>query len=264
MPIGDFEREVLQVIAANRNPDSYLAGVSVLHQSSTSPRSSRDLDVFHDTTDSLFRSVEVDVASLRNAGFTVELDKPQLSFQRAIVERNGRGTKIEWVFDSAFRFFPVEPDAELGWRLNFWDAATNKVLALFGRHEFRDYVDALYLHHRHLHIGALIWAAAGKDPGLTPEMIVSWIRRHLFFDPEQIKQVSMKVPMDLVQMKREWLEALESTDALLAKLPASEVGCFYLDARGQPVCPNPDAPGFKKLTRHFGSVKGAWPRIVQD
>jgi hypothetical protein len=54
--------------------------------------------------------------------------------------------EFERVYDSSFRFFPVEPDPALGWRLNFWDAATNKTLALFGRHEFRDYLDVLYLH----------------------------------------------------------------------------------------------------------------------
>ncbi len=61
--------------------------------------------------------------------------------------------EFEWVYDSSFRFFPVKPDPELGWRLNFWDAATNKTLALFGRHEFRDYLDVLYLHANHLCLG---------------------------------------------------------------------------------------------------------------
>src|ERR1043166_166561 len=114
MPIGDFEGEVLRVIAANRNPDSYLGGATVLHQAPDSPRASRDVDVFHDTIESLAKSVEIDTASLRKDGFVVELGKPQESFQRALVRRAGQSTKIEWVFDSAFRFFPVEPDADLG------------------------------------------------------------------------------------------------------------------------------------------------------
>jgi hypothetical protein len=29
MPLGDFEREVLRVLAANRNPDSFIAGDGV-------------------------------------------------------------------------------------------------------------------------------------------------------------------------------------------------------------------------------------------
>jgi len=42
------------------------------------------------------------------------------------------------------------------------------------------------------------------------------------------------------------------------------VGCLYLDRTGQPVCPDPAATEFPKLMRHFGSVKGAWPRIVES
>ncbi|MCX6930772.1 MAG: hypothetical protein NT154_47350 [Verrucomicrobia bacterium] len=42
------------------------------------------------------------------------------------------------------------------------------------------------------------------------------------------------------------------------------MGCLYLDRTGKPVCPDPAAPDFPKLTRQFGSVKGAWPRIVEN
>jgi hypothetical protein len=264
MPIGDFEREVLRTIAANRNPESYLGGATVLHQGPASPRSSRDVDIFHDTTESLARSVEQDVLALQRAGYQVELGKSQGTFQRAQLQRDGRHTKIEWVFDSAFRFFPIEPDPELGWRLNFWDAATNKTLALFGRHEFRDYLDAHYLHAHHLHLGALVWAAAGKDPGLTPELILDWIKRGTHYTPDQIKKVNPTDPLDLVQMKRRWLEVIAESESLVARLPLNDIGCLYLDTAGKPVCPNPDSPEFGKLRRHYGSVKGAWPRVVED
>lgn len=264
MPIGDFEREVLRVIAANRNPDSYLGGATVLHQRPDSPRSSRDVDLFHDTAESLARSVAADTQALEAAGFALELEKPQQTFQRAVVRRGSQSTRVEWVFDSAFRFFPVEPDPELGWRLSFWDAATNKVLALFSRQEFRDYVDAFYLHQRHLHLGALAWAAAGKDPGLTPELILDWIKRHTTYSPQQVREVILREPLDLVRMKSEWLRAVEEADALVAALPMPEVGCLYLDAAHQPVRPEPGSPAFATLTRHFASVKGAWPWVVGE
>lgn len=32
MPIGAFEQEVLRLLAVNRNPDSYVAGATVLNQ----------------------------------------------------------------------------------------------------------------------------------------------------------------------------------------------------------------------------------------
>lgn len=262
MPLGEFEREVLRVIGANRHPDGFIGGATVLLNSANAPRSSRDVGVFHDTEECLARAVEADAAALQAAGICVEWGEPMKTFRRARLTRNGQETKVEWVFDSAFRFFPVEPDVDLGWRLNFWDAATNKVLALASRREFRDYLDAHFLYDRHLHLGALVWAAAGKDPGLTPEYIVSWIRRNTHYSPDEIEKVRPVNRPDLVVLKQRWFELLDEAETLFRALPAAELGCFYLDASGRPLFPDPVSPGFAELTRHYGSVRGAWPRIV--
>jgi hypothetical protein len=264
MPLGPFESEVLRLIAANRSPESFVGGATVLHRDPQSPRNSQDVDVFHDAEASLAESARRDVDLLRASGYSVEEGRPTATFFRAIVRRGAMCTKLEWVVDSAFRFFPVEPDLELGWRLNFWDAATNKVLAFAGRRVFRDYVDVIYLHQQHLHLGALVWAAGGKDPGLTPEWMLNWMRRTSRYTAGEIAQARLSVPPDLRAMKETLLKAAEEAEALLAKLPADELGCLYLDAHGQPVCPDPNAPEFAKLTRHFGSVKGAVARIVEE
>ena len=254
----------MRTLAAGRHPDSFVAGGSVLHQAADSPRRSQDVDIFHDTVEALQRAFETDMATLHDAGFVAEpVGHVQPEFHRAIVRRADQETKIEWVHDSAFRFFPVERDVELGWRLNFWDAATNKVLALVGRQRIRDYLDCLYLHEYHLHLGALAWAAAGKDPGFTPDLIIDWAARGNRFRPEDLADVRLSRPVDLKAAKRVWLEALAESRALIEKLPMDDLGCLYLNAAGQPTCPDPAAPGFSKLTRHFGSVKGAWPRIVE-
>jgi hypothetical protein len=55
-----------------------------------------------------------------------------------------------------------------------------------------------------------------------------------------------------------------SARLLVESLPTAEVGCLYLDAHGTPVTPDPDAPGFAALTRHYGSLRGSWPRVVPD
>ena len=255
----------MRTLAAGRNPDSFVAGGTVLHVAADSPRRSEDVDLFHDTAEAVERAFESDMATLQAAGFVAEpVGRAQPEFHRAIVRRADQQTKIEWVQDSAFRFFPVERDVELGWRLSFWDAATNKVLALVGRQKIRDYLDWLYLHQCHLHLGALAWAAAGKDPGLTPDLIIDWASRGNRFRPEDLAEVRLSRPVDLVASKQTWLEALAESRALIEKLPMAEFGCLYLNAAGQPVCPDPAAPEFAKLTRHFGSVKGAWPRIAES
>jgi hypothetical protein len=265
MPLGNFEREVLRVLAANRNPDSFIGGATVLHQAADSPRRSQDVDVFHDAPELLLAAYEADVAALQKAGFQVEpVGRVQPEFRRALVAREGTQTKIEWVQDAMFRFFPIEPDAELGWRLNFWDAATNKVLAMAGRQKIRDFLDTLFLHEQHLHLAALVWAAAGKDPGLTPEFILDWALRGNQFRPEDLADVRLEKPFDFVAMKERWIGIVHESRVLIAGLPAAELGCLYLNAAGKPVCPDPAAPEFPKLTRHYGSIKGAWPRIVES
>jgi hypothetical protein len=265
MPIGAFERELLRVLAANRNPDSFIGGATVLNQSTASPRTSKDVDIFHDTLESVSQSADHDIATLKAAGFEVEeTGRRHEAFCRAVVRQAGSQTKIEWVFDSSFRFFPVEPDPELGWRLSFWDAAVNKVLALAGRSEIRDWVDVLNLHEKHLHLGALAWAGTGKDPGLSPEAIIKWAGRQAVYRPENLAGLTLSEPITLSQLKEGWLEASAASLELIARLPLAEVGCLYLDHTGRPVCPQPDSPEFPTLTRHFGSVKGAWPRIVES
>lgn len=265
MPLGAFERDVLRLLAANRNPDSYVAGATVLNQDPASPRISKDVDVFHDTIESLAQSADRDIATLETNGFEViEEGRRHDAFCRALVRRGGEQTKIEWVFDSAFRFFPVESDPDLGWRLNFWDVAVNKVLAFAGRSEVRDLVDVLHLHRRHLHLGALAWAGTGKDPGLSPEAIIRWGGRQAVYRPEDLADLILSEPVTLPQLKERWLEASCAALELIAGLPLVEVGCLYLDRTGKPVFPAPTTAEFRKLTRHIGSIKGAWPHIVQD
>ena len=133
MPLTAFQSETLRLLAAHRSPESFLAGGTVLNAGVDSPRYSKDLDIFHDVEASVVTSAETDAATLRQAGYGVEWLLRQPLFQRAEVVRNGRRLLVEWLFDSAFRFFPVEPDDLAGWRLNLHDAATNKLLALMGR-----------------------------------------------------------------------------------------------------------------------------------
>ena len=62
-------------------------------------------------------------------------------------------------------------------------------------------------------------------------------------------------------MKKRWLRALEEAGRLVDVLPPHEVGCLYLDAQRIPVTPDPTNTGFNNLTRHHGSIRGAWPAV---
>lgn len=261
MPLGTFEREVLRIIAANRNPDSYVGGATVLNQSSQSSRTSRDINLFHDVEGALESAVAADTVALEAAGFDVDVSRAFPRFVRAVVKRGPDRTKLEWVYDSAFRFFPVEPDEELDYRLNFWDAATNKVLAASGRAEIRDYVDLIALHQNHLSLGALVWAASGKDEGLSPAFILGELSRVQRYPAEAYKGLLLASPADPTALKQTWLRALEEAGVLfetvLAKAP---IGCLFLDRAGTPR--HPTAETLSGLKPHFGSLRGSLPRIA--
>jgi hypothetical protein len=194
-------------------------------------------------------------------GYAVVWDNVQPTFRRALITRGNAAAKMEWVYDSAFRFFPVKPDAEMGYVLDFWDAATNKLLALAGRGELRDYLDVLQLHRCHLRLGALAWAACGKDIGYTPQFLIEEARRLTHYPVALLASLDLREPVDLVDCKKQWLEAVREALDLFNRLPANEVGCLYLDVQGKPVTPDPTAPEFPSLTRHHGCVRGAWPVI---
>jgi hypothetical protein len=261
MPIADFEKTILRLLAANRNPESFVAGATVLLRDEKSHRWSQDIDLFHDTAESLKAASGADAAVLEKNGYEVAWDNVQPTFRRALIARDGRKTKLEWVFDSAFRFFPVEEDAEVGYVLNFWDAATNKVLALAGRGELRDYLDVLHLDRGHLSLGALAWAACGKDIGYTPQFLIEEAQRVAHFPASLLAKLRLREPVDLVECKRQWLASVRAARSLFDHLPAEEVGCLYLDAAGKPVTPDPASAEFPAFRRHFGTVRGAWPVI---
>lgn len=261
MPIGQLQAEILRCIASNRSPDSYLAGATVLHKKRSSPRFSRDLDFFHDVADSIATNAKRDAETLQAAGYNFKWLLQMPSFFRALVTKNEQQLRLEWAQDSAFRFFPVMPDRQFGYRLHDADAATNKLLAFAGRSEIRDFVDVLHLHETYLTIGTLVWAACGKDPGFTPDLLLDQAARHTAYTQQDLDRLSLREPLDLKHLKKQWLMAFEQAHTLVASLPDEDIGCMYLDHRKQPVNPDPKSSVFDSLIVHHGSIRGAWPTI---
>ena len=133
MPLTQFQADVFKIISRNRNPDSYVAGGIVIHRDAASSRYSKDIDLFHDTSEAVAASAKLDEVALREAGYEVEFSMEKPTFHRASVAREGQKIRLEWAADSAFRFFPIVEDEILGYRLHNADVATNKVLAAAGR-----------------------------------------------------------------------------------------------------------------------------------
>ncbi|MFP4623685.1 MAG: hypothetical protein ACLFRX_05850, partial [Gemmatimonadota bacterium] len=117
-----------------------------------------------------------------------------------------------------------------------------------------------YLHREVLPLGALVWAAAGKDPGFTPVSLLEQLRRRGRYRPEEVARLDLAHPVDLVHAKQEWLRALEEADAFIASRPHDEVGALYWStSQKRFVAPVGEAAAEGDVTPHFGRPGGVLP-----
>jgi hypothetical protein len=172
------------------------------------------------------------------------------------VQRRGEGTKLDWVRDSDFRFFPIIKDELFGYRLHVVDLATNKALAAAGRREPRDVLDLLYIHKQHLTLGAVIWASVAKDPGYSPESLIAEIRRNARYREDDFADLDLTEPVDAGAISRELRKALDEADAFVRTMPVGKEGLLFLKD-GKPVQPDSEALG--SYEEHAGRRLGVWP-----
>lgn len=272
VPLTDFQRKLLALLAPTRAPDSYLAGGAALHFQPSSTRYSRDLDFFHDSEERVAEAFATDRAILEAGGYEVEVLMSQPGSIRAIVRRDGEATQVDWAHDSAWRFMPPVKDELGGFLLHEIDLAVNKVLTLAGRNEVRDFVDILYIQERILPLGALVWAAVGKDPGFTPESLLEQLRRRGRYRPEEVARLDLVEPLDLVEAKQTWLAALEQAESFVRTRPVEELGCLYYSPADERfvapgsehlVAPEGAGVGADDVVPHFGRPGGVLPQVSE-
>jgi hypothetical protein len=262
VPLTEFQRAVLALLAPMRTPDSYLAGGAALHFQPNSTRFSNDLDFFHDSEERVAAAFSSDRALLERAGYQVVVELSQPGHVRAVVTGEDGETGIDWAHDSAWRFMPPVKDALGGFLLHPIDLAVNKALALAGRDEPRDYVDILFVHERILRLGALCWGAAGKDPGFTPLSLLELLKRRGRHRQADLDRLNLGAPFDVKEAKQTWLSALEAAESFVRSRPAEELGCLYYfpgtGSFGEPLAGTDlDAQG---VVPHWGTPGGVLPQ----
>jgi len=260
MPLTDFQARLALLLARNRTPDSYLAGGAAILLEPNTTRYSRDLDYFHDSERRVAEAFEADRELLEAEGYALDVDLNQPGYVRAVVRAGAEATKVEWARDSAWRFMPTVRDERVGFLLHPVDLAVNKVLALAGRDEARDVLDTLHLQRHVLPLGSLCWAACGKDPGFSPLSLLELLRRRGRILPEDLARLELARPVDLHEVKREWLEALDSVEPFVDSRPADEVGCLYYSPARQEFV---DPREVEDALPHFGRPGGVLPRVVE-
>lgn len=262
MPLTSLQQQVLATLAAAPTDERYLAGGAAMHFAPHSTRYSDDLDFFHDSEERVARAFAADRARLEQAGYAVDIELSLPGFVRAVVHHGSTATRIDWAHDSAWRFLPLVRDPLGGLLLDPVDLAINKVLALAGRDEPRDFVDILFVHRRVLPLAGLAWAAVGKDPGFSPLSLLELLKRRGRYRPEAFDRLNLAVPFDLTAAKATWLAALEDAERFANERPAEESGCLYWSAaRGSFVMPEPNRSlAAQGLVPHFGAPGGVVPR----
>jgi hypothetical protein len=254
VPLSKLQSEILLTLAGHRDPESYVAGASAINRDG--PRYSADIDIFHDREERVAAAADSDAALLAGSGFAVRWLRREPGIHAALIGREGEDTRLEWARDSDFRFFTTVKDPLFGYRLHMFDLAANKALAAAGRREPRDVLDLITIHARYIPLGAVIWAAVGKDPGYSPESLISEIRRNARYRADDYADLALAEPVDAGAVARRFREILGEADAFVRAMPAGREGLAFLKD-GVPVQPDPANLG--GYATFGGKRRGHWP-----
>lgn len=258
MPLTDFQAKLAKLLASHRSPDSYLAGGAALHIKPNSKRYSNDLDYFNDTEERVAKAFDDDRTLLEKSNYDVKILMQRVGFARALVSLGDQSTKVEWAHDSSWRFLPTVFSEEAGYVLNEIDLGINKLLALVGRDEPRDYIDIHVVISTVLPLGALCWAAAGKDPGFTPSMLIEILRRRGKYRMDDMNRLDLVNPVNLVELKCAWIKAVDEAESFMNTRSPDEMGCLYYSMEtGSFIQPKETDP----VLAHFGRPGGVLPII---
>lgn len=164
----------------------------------------------------------MDKQTLLSGGNTLTVLRQAPSFVEAVVARGSDRTAIQWARGSAFRFFPLIDDERFGLVLHPFDLATNKVLAMAGRLEVRDWIDVLTCDDKMQPFGYLVWAACGKDPGYNPQSLLAIARRQRYSRAEVATLDFAERALDAARLGLRWHQILEEADQIVTTLPPDQ------------------------------------------
>lgn len=141
------------------------------------------------------------------------------------------------------------------------------MLALVGRLEVRDWVDAIHCAERLQPLGYLAWAATGKDPGFSPDAILEQAARSSRYTDDEVAELAFAdSPPDAGDLSRRWHGLLANAHDVVRALPPEEVGKCVLTRSGAFFDGNAvaaaRAASLGELVFHAGRIKGAFPQVL--
>lgn len=112
------------------------------------------------------------------------------------------------------------------------------------------------IHEEILPLGAVICAAVGRFPGLTPEEMLAEIIRHSRFTAEEFRVLATEAPIDIAGVHRRIRSMIEDAERFIGEIPSDDVGFIFLNG-DKPV--QPDLGMLAQYQRRAGSRRGIWP-----
>lgn len=268
MALTEFQGELLRVLARNRveNPESYVAGGLALNHCLGTPRLSRDIDIFHDSREAMYRSWDADRQTLEAYGCVVTPKRVLEYFIEAEVEKDGRRMEIQWGTDSAYRLFPLVPDEVTGFTLHPLDLAANKLSALVGRTEPRDWIDVITAVKELQPLAFLLSVACGKDPGFSPTSMLEYVARRRYNQVEIDAKIMPQGVYRADELCLFWREEVERARRTLEIFPRQHAGKAVMTKSGALFRGSDEelraALAADELVFHEGVIGGAWPRVI--
>lgn len=167
-----LQRTVAEIVSSLDEAEGFaLAGGAALIARNEVERQTRDLDFFGLSGEAVDRLVPAAERALEAAGFSVERVQVNPGFARLLVARGNDRTELDLAADA--RLFPAEPGRPAP-TLGGEELAVDKVLAIFGRAEARDFVDLMAIEPRY-GLEHLCELAAQKDGGFTPAIFAEML-----------------------------------------------------------------------------------------
>ncbi|MBA2460520.1 MAG: nucleotidyl transferase AbiEii/AbiGii toxin family protein [Actinobacteria bacterium] len=195
--LSPLQEQVAAIIAGLEEAEDFvLAGGAALIVRGDVHRQTRDLDFFGLTADAVDQLLPAVDRALREAGLTVHRVQEAPGFARLVVESADDRTELDLAADA--RLFPAEP-GRLAPMLSGEELAVDKMLAVFGRAEARDFIDLMAIESRY-GFDRLCRLAAEKDRGFTPAVLAAMLgqfrrlgREEFELDDARFEQLSRDV-----------------------------------------------------------------------
>ena len=266
MAITKFQRILCKIISDNRkvNNESYIAGGIALNHLIDAPRLSHDIDIFNDSKNAVYASFELDSCILKKENYELKIIRDRNGFIEADISKGNDSILVQWTTDSCFRFFPLLEDKDFGLTMHPFDLATNKILALAGRLEVRDWIDVINCSDKIQHLGFLVYASCAKDPGFSPEMILQEATRSSHYSQIEYDTLTFKDNEfeDLAIVSKKWKRILSEANDIINKLPYKNVGSAVMTQNNE-LYIDLDID-LEKIYYHKGTMFGAYPIFVNE